>query len=83
MKPELLEDTAPTRCYRHRGILYVPHYNLPGEYVQPGYTDVSRGPHEWVRDSKRLTSTISELTLVAAGATQTTEMLWHRPRRDE
>jgi hypothetical protein len=81
-------DTAPvfqTRCYVLNGLTYVPHYSLQGQYVRPGYvnatpfTDISAEPFA-MRDSKRITLTVSELYLISAKARVVTEMLWSRSR---
>lgn len=83
-----LDSSAPldsTRCYKLGGILYVPHYTLHGQFVRPGFCNPSPTirPDAWttMRDIRRVTMTVSEMELVARGATATTEFLWRRPNR--
>lgn len=65
------EELHETKCYQLGPVIYVPHYQFPGLWAQPGYTDGMR---------RRSGNYLAERDLLMAGAVPVTKMLWSRPK---
>lgn len=74
-------STHPAKCYRLNGILYVPHYKKPGQFVGPGFvrSDPVIVRQRIVRAGTDTGHKIPEADLVLRGARSCAEYLW--PRR--
>ena len=58
-----------SKCYLLNDILYIPHYDVPGVFVKPGFQDGMR---------VQTGSSVDEHELLKSGATAKVEMLWNR-----
>jgi hypothetical protein len=70
-------DFAQYKCYKIRGVLYIPHYVKPGVYVAPSIkTTNAFGRHDF---SARY---FYKHELLAMGASEIMETLWKTSARD-